>query len=251
MNSLSVNGVSGYGPGIDNSYTYQTTYNSKNPNNIPPQENLINDSNIQYVPLSQFGKNEHQFVTVEEQLPKPGTCFTWGGTHYKTFDGKVFSFDSKCSHVLVRDGVDNTFSIVVQNSQNCQQYSENCHKVIKIYLQDKQYFLKRSDLGQPIFASVKKALPIPGRLPGLRIEMSAHYIVVLLDTIGMKLKWDGKQLIQVEVTESLWNRTEGLCGKLDGDINSDGTTKDGLRPKSVTTLATSWKVDDLDGRKID
>lgn len=205
----------------------------------------FNDSNVEIIQIDQFGKKDTSFVTAEQKLPQPGICFAWGGTHYKTFDGKVFSFDSKCSHVLLRDSIDNTFSIVVQNSPSCYENGTNCHKILKIYLDDKKYILYQSESGIPIFASPTKNLPIPGRLPGLRVEMSAHYVIISLDTVGAKLKWNQK-LVQVEVLESLWNRTEGLCGKIDGDIYNDAATKEGQIPKSVTTLASSWKADDFE-----
>lgn len=43
-----------------------------------------------------------------------------------------------------------------------------------------------------MFATTKKILPIPAQLPGIRVQMSAHYIVISLDAIGAKLKWDGE-----------------------------------------------------------
>lgn len=105
--------------------------------------------------------------------------------------------------------------------------------------------------------------------------MQAHYIVVSLDAFGAKIKWDGKvsfqsinhriwivfwtkklnlvhlfyfqQLVHVEVQENLWNRTEGLCGVMDGDPQNDIITKDRQIPKSILTAASSWKIEDLDG----
>lgn len=146
---------------------------------------------------------------------KPGTCFTWSGTHFKTFDGKVFSFESKCAHTLIRDAVDNTFSIVVQNNKDCDKYAHACHRIVKFYLHDQEYTLKLSGMrahillshkkdmitsyiaehGVPVFATQKKTLPIPAQLPGVRVEMAAHYILVSLDTIGVKLKWDGQVIL--------------------------------------------------------
>lgn len=49
--------------------------------------------------------------------------------------------------------------------------------------------------------------------------------------------------------ENLWNRTEGLCGLIDGDLQNDIMTNDGTIPKSILTAATSWKVDDLEGKR--
>lgn len=53
--------------------------------------------------------------------------------------------------------------------------------------------------------------------------------------------------MQVEVKENLWNRTEGLCGKIDGYSENDFEAKDGSTPKSVVTLATSWQIDTVGG----
>lgn len=189
---------------------------------------------------------------VESLLPQPGTCFTWGGAHYKTFDGQVFSFDSECAHTLVRDSVDNTFTVVVQNSAGCAQETRDfssCYRLVKIYLQDKEYTLKRSESnGQPILTSGKRRLPVPTQVPGLRADMHAHYVVVTLDSVGLTVRWDGEQLVQVQVTEAMWNRTEGLCGRMDGHVENDVQTKDGSKPKNIVTLAVSWQVSTLDGK---
>lgn len=56
--------------------------------------------------------------------------------------------------------------------------------------------------------------------------------------------------MQVEVEESLWNKTAGLCGRLDGDITNDILAKDETIPKNIITLASSWQADSLGGIKI-
>lgn len=52
----------------------------------------MNDSSSQPLTYQTNGVRESQLVVVEEKLPKPGVCFTWGGTHYKTFDGRVYRY---------------------------------------------------------------------------------------------------------------------------------------------------------------
>lgn len=32
---------------------------------------------------------------MEKKTPTPGTCFTWAGYHYKTFDGRVIRYGTK------------------------------------------------------------------------------------------------------------------------------------------------------------
>lgn len=144
--------------------------------------------------------NDLKFATISpynikslifEKLPEPGICITWQGTHYKTFDGKIFSFDSKCAYTLVQDSVDNTFSVTVQTDPNCSQNPLTCSRIIRIYFDKKEYILQRLG-GVPVFGNSKKRFPIPGQLPGLRVEMSAHFIIVSLDAVGSKIKWDGQ-----------------------------------------------------------
>lgn len=91
---------------------------------------------------------------------------------------------------------------------------------------------------------------MPVQLPGLRVEMSAHVMIVTLDSIGATLKWDGALLVQVQASESLWNKTTGLCGKMDGNTNNDLTAKDGSHPKSIATLASSWQAENIGGTFI-
>lgn len=129
---------------------------------------------------------------IQQKMPEPGVCFTWEGTHYKTFDGKVFSFSSRCAYTLVRDSIDNTFSVIIQNDPKCLGPPNSCTKIIKIYFDKKEYILKQSAEGIPVFETPKKRLAIPGQFPGLRIEMSAHFIIVLLDAVGATIKWDGQ-----------------------------------------------------------
>lgn len=57
-------------------------------------------------------------------------------------------------------------------------------------------------------------------------------------------------MVNIEVKENLWNRTEGLCGVLDGDPINDIMTQNGQIPQSIVTAAASWKVDDLGGMII-
>ncbi|XP_017781781.1 PREDICTED: hemocytin [Nicrophorus vespilloides] len=233
MNSLTING---------NKYKHDNDFWSTSKWNQMAAPTV--DSHVEIIPLKQYRTLEHQVVIIEERTPKPGVCFTWGGSHFKTFDGRVFSVHSDCAHTLARDAVDNTFSVIVSNNP-CKENHNDCYKIITIYLQDKEYTLKKSNKNVPILVGKKKTLPIPGQVPGLRAELSAHYVIVSLDSVGAKIKWDGHQMVQLEVNEALWNRTAGLCGHFDGDSSDDLTSKDGTQPNNLVTLAKSWQVDKL------
>ncbi|XP_014469310.1 PREDICTED: hemocytin isoform X2 [Dinoponera quadriceps] len=184
-------------------------------------------------------------IVKESRRAEPKTCFTWGGTHYKTFDDKIYSFDSDCPHVLLRETRDDVCTILISNAPGCRTTGGRCSRIVKLFVHDKEYSLASDETGISTFFSGKRLLPIPVYLPGLRVDKSAHFTLVSLDSLGVKLKWDGSLLLQIEASESMWNKTAGLCGTMNGDPDDDFLTKSGTHTKSISTLADSWRVSNL------
>lgn len=44
--------------------------------------------------LSSYGTGR-PIVVIQDRTPKGGTCLTWAGVHYKTFDGKIYRYVAK------------------------------------------------------------------------------------------------------------------------------------------------------------
>jgi hypothetical protein len=42
--------------------------------------------------IAKFHSGTSQLTVLESKKSVPGTCFTYGGSHYKTFDGKLFRY---------------------------------------------------------------------------------------------------------------------------------------------------------------
>ncbi|XP_043259225.1 hemocytin isoform X1 [Colletes gigas] len=190
-----------------------------------------------------FNPLKDNVIFVEENRPTPKTCFTWGGIHYKTFDDDVFNFDSDCSYILVQEAQNRIFTVIVENSPTCK--TQDCFRIIKIFIQEKEYILSRNEYGVPEFRTSKKLLSIPAQLPGLRVEMSAHFIIVTLDSLGVQLKWDGALMLQIEALENMWNKTTGLCGNMNGEKGDDQTSKNGDRARNIAAFASSWRTENI------
>lgn len=190
--------------------------------------------------------DDRKMIINANRPPRPKTCFTWGGAHYKTFDDRIYSFDSECPHVLLRETRDDVCTIVVSNSPGCRTDGP-CFKIIKLFVYDKEYTLTNGEMGMPTFSSGKRSLPIPIYLPGLRVDRSAHFVLVSLDSLGVKLKWDGSLLLQIEAFENMWNKTTGLCGTMNDDLNDEFLTKSNSQASSIAALADSWRMDNLGG----
>nr|XP_053625822.1 hemocytin isoform X2 [Plodia interpunctella] len=182
-------------------------------------------------------------VVIEDLSPKGGTCLTWAGVHYKTFDGKIYSFQSPCQHILVRDAIDHKYTIAVRHGE-CKD-KVFCPSELTIYLEDKPYILAVGEDGTVAFRSTKRMIPMPASLPGIRVAMPGDFVLVNLDAAGVTVKWDTENLILVEGTVQLWNSTEGLCGSLDGSAANDLKTKEGATAMSNTAMAADWQLNKI------
>ena len=64
----------------------------------------------------------------------PNLCFTFGQTHYQTFDGKYFYFPGRCKYNFVEncDGSD-SFRIHVANDPKCTHITD-CLRSVLIFI---------------------------------------------------------------------------------------------------------------------
>ncbi|XP_049862899.1 hemocytin [Schistocerca gregaria] len=165
--------------------------------------------------------------------PLPGDCFTWSGSHFKTFDGKIISFQGDCVYTLAQDKVDSTFSVLIDRQNG---------RHIRVFAQEKEYVLYLNAEGTPVLESGRRKMVIPAQLPGVTVELLGYNIELVLTTLRVSVKWDGKDFIAVHVPEVMWNKTAGLCGRLDGFAGNDLSLKDGSPTTDVVTFASSWQT---------
>ncbi|XP_046389468.1 hemocytin isoform X2 [Ischnura elegans] len=187
-------------------------------------------------------------VVIEQKKPSPGTCFTWGHSHYKTFDGKIFDFTSSCLYTLVRDAVDNTFSVSISNDEGCTQ-GRQCHRTVSVFVEEKEYLLSLDTEGDAMMAlNGFQRIAIPSTTREFTIENVGNFVVLSIPSCGITVRWNTKDFVQVDVGESLWNKTSGLCGLFDGHANNDLVKKDGTIPQSLLEFVNSWEQNDLEAR---
>ncbi|KAL0131073.1 hypothetical protein PUN28_002574 [Cardiocondyla obscurior] len=230
----------------NHSWAMENVYDTKMKQEIYNENYRTHGSNTSLYPI-RFNTRDDRVMVFEVNRPRPKTCFIWGNTHFKTFDDRVYSFESDCSHTLLQDTQEGVCTIVMLNSPDCKIESNGqCSRIVKMFVHDKKYMLSSDDAGMPVFSNDKRSLPIPVYLPGIRVDKSAHFILVSLDSLGVKLKWDGALLLQIEASESLWNKTAGLCGTMNDDSNDEFLMKSGNYASTVPILASSWRVSNFE-----
>lgn len=77
-------------------------------------------------------------LDITYRTPKPAVCMTWNGNKVKTFDGLTYTSSLYCSHTLVQDYLDGSFSIILRSCPYGTDESE-CSYALEIFLQSLRY----------------------------------------------------------------------------------------------------------------
>ncbi|XP_078600776.1 uncharacterized protein LOC144875877 isoform X3 [Branchiostoma floridae x Branchiostoma japonicum] len=178
--------------------------------------------------------------TVEQQAQ----CVSWSQEHYLTFDGQMYNFKGQCTYKLVGDCADNTFNIHVRHQKGCNN-TQPCRVEVILYIGNFVVTLRHIPEGPAAFDGDRQ-LSIPANLHGLLVEKIASYVVVR-SGLGFKIKWDGADAVYVEVTEELFGKTCGLCGKYDRNAHNDFTDISGKVQSHVVPFASSWRMPESEG----
>lgn len=79
-------------------------------------------------------------LMVKHRVPKPATCTTWNGNKVKTFDGLIYNHNLYCSHTLVQDRIDGSFSVVLRACSS--SFKDPCSHAIDIMISNVKYKLE-------------------------------------------------------------------------------------------------------------
>lgn len=154
-----------------------------------------------------------------------------------------FSAPLYCSHTLLQDSVDGSFSVILKACPyNAKQ---PCPHSLELYLQNRKYTFENQNGVVKLFTP-EKQLPIPAQLSGLRVTMVGFNVRIVVEPVQVTLLWDTHKYVSVQTTSSMWNRTSGLCGTLDRNIDNDFTSKTGKVLKLSTTFVDAWRASNLD-----
>ncbi|CAK1581500.1 unnamed protein product [Parnassius mnemosyne] len=220
--------------------TYYEVHNSRNITTSEDGSHMLESSTYG---TGKYEGGAKQIIVVQDFTPKGGSCLSWAGVHYKTFDGKIYSFQSPCQHILVRDSQEHKYTVAIRHPE-CKRQAY-CPSELVVYLDDKMYALSVGEDGAVLFRNTKRLIPIPASLPGIRVSMPSDQVFVNLDALGVTIKWDTNNLIIVEGSILLWNKTEGLCGTLDGNPENDFMIKDGTIARTKSVMVASWQLNKI------
>lgn len=166
-----------------------------------------------------------------------GVCTVFGDPHYRTFDGKFYSFKGACKYQLASDCAGHTFSVRVTNDARSTRFSA-WTKTIAIKVGD-----LKVNLGQKMRVKVNgKKVEVPYRMANrLEVNRTADSIVVATQ-IGIKVLWDGISFLEVSAPTSYRGRLCGLCGNFNSLPKDDFENRKGRVMQDPQQFGQSWAV---------
>lgn len=131
-----------------------------------------------------------QDLEITYKTPKPSLCMTWNGNKIKTFDGVTYSHELICSHTMVQDITDGTFSVILRACP--YGATQPCPHSLEVFLQNEQFTFENTG-GQVKMFTTKKEIPIPVQhLTGLKVTRSGMDVRIVLEQIPITITWDSK-----------------------------------------------------------
>lgn len=174
-----------------------------------------------------------------------GRCQISGDPHYKTFDGRYFSFSGQCEYVLVMPGrgvsLSTPFTVWVENTICKKTEDSICTKMVTIQIKKngKEYLIRLKKASVEL-GGTKVAIPL--NMDGVYVRHVSNIMTRLTSDVGLEVLWDGGSRVEVIVHSKYRNKLMGLCGNFNGKITDDSLTASGDDVKNVTQFANDWKT---------
>lgn len=165
----------------------------------------------------------------------------FGDPHYKTFDGKIYSFKGIGKYQLTADCLNNTFSIRVANTA-VNRFSSSSTKRVAIKFGTTRINLQQK--GRVKYNGNRIQYHPPYISSDVRIERIQHDNILVTLENGVKLIWNGHSFLEVSVPAKYKNKLCGLCGNFNSFVQDDMRTRQGVivRDNETTNFGVSWCV---------
>ncbi|CAB0035537.1 unnamed protein product [Trichogramma brassicae] len=173
------------------------------------------------------------------QQEQARTCTVFGGSHFRSFDGKMYSFIGSCKYQLVGDCDSGTFNVRLKNSVVGNDASM---KRISLRLAG-----ARIDLQNNRNTKVNdRIVDLPYKLgKKLDIHETSDHIVIVNSNVGIKVLWDYVGFLEITASKDYRKKLCGLCGNYNSVPDDDLTTREGILVDDPATFAQSWSTDDV------
>lgn len=177
-----------------------------------------------------------------------GVCKVIQGSHFKTFDNKIYAIIGSCDFTLVSDRNSEVFEVQLTTTLTAK--SNVAMKRVTIF-----YASKKIDLEDKYVKVNNRIINLPYRLKGKLEILKKHGDTMVHLKNEMKISWNYPMgLLEVLAPKSFKNKLSGLCGNFDFKSSNDLTTREGILVEDPSIFAQSWSVGEeicLDAQNIE
>ncbi|CAH2318264.1 c-binding -like [Pelobates cultripes] len=193
------------------------------------------------------GANEECKVVDGVQKCQPidyAQCSAVGDSHYVSFDGLYFDFQSTCTYTLAKTVTNNAklvpFAINVKNEKwSAGRVSVTAMVSIEVY--GYKLVLQYNTPGKILVNGIVNNLPLS--LEGEMIQVYQHGLSVDISTdIGVKVSYDLIYHVIVTVPGNYKDQLGGLCGNYNGERNDEFQKPDKTLASDAISFGSSWIV---------
>ncbi|XP_060527703.1 kielin/chordin-like protein isoform X2 [Cylas formicarius] len=169
-----------------------------------------------------------------------GVCMVFGDPHYKSFDGKIYTFQGIGKYQLVKDCHNGSFAIKVANYVTKRYLSSPITRRVAVTFGDLRLNLQQK--GRVKYNG--QIISIPYKKEGkFRVKKIGNNIDITLQN-GVKLLWNGYSFLEVTVPAIFRNKLCGLCGNFNLNVQDDLRMKSGkvVTDREILNFGSSWCV---------
>ncbi|XP_065695482.1 otogelin [Patagioenas fasciata] len=176
-------------------------------------------------------------------LTCPAECSVSGDIHFKTFDGRKYTFQATCQYILAKSRTSGAFTISLQNAPCGQNQDGSCIQSVSLILkQDPKRQVTLTHSGDVlVYDQYKINLPYADELFEIR-KLSSVFLQVKTH-IGLQILYDREGLRLYLQADGRWkDDTVGLCGTFNGNTEDDFLSPVGVTESTPELFGNTWRT---------
>uniref|UniRef100_A0A670Z162 Alpha-tectorin n=1 Tax=Pseudonaja textilis TaxID=8673 RepID=A0A670Z162_PSETE len=181
------------------------------------------------------------------QARTDASCIISGYSHYLTFDGFAFDFQSSCPLVLCttidrqRSERSDTFPEFTVVAKNEDRDPSLALWVKQVEVEVFSYSIVIHRAYKHTVLINKERLYLPLKLGQGKINIFTFGFHIIIETdFGLKVVYDWRTFLSITIPRNLQNSTYGLCGRYNGNPEDDLQTSGGFVVSSINEFGHSW-----------
>ncbi|KAJ8338240.1 hypothetical protein SKAU_G00372060 [Synaphobranchus kaupii] len=169
-------------------------------------------------------------------------CYISGDPHYRTFDGKYYSFMGTCTYTLARSCQNHTAPWFSVEGKNEERGVAGVSYLRKLYVTVSGVTVTLMKSRRTLVNGLRVSLP-HSPSPLIYISLAGQYVTVQTP-FGLTVRWDGNHYAHISVPSSYFDQMCGLCGDYDGNPDNDFTKPNGSLAGNADQFGNSWQTED-------